>query len=204
MSQYIIGLTGGIGSGKTTVAHFFEKLGVEVIDADVIARQVVEPGSDGLKSIEAHFGSRVILESGALDRQKLRQIIFENEAEKTWLNRQLHPIIRTRMIAQTKAAHSTYCILAVPLLIENQLTSLVDRVLITDCKPDTQVSRASHRDNNSAEQIRQIMAAQLDRETRINYADDIIDTELPLSEVEHLCHKLHHNYLNLALNRSKN
>ncbi|MCU4674352.1 dephospho-CoA kinase [Catenovulum sp. 2E275] len=203
MSQFIVGLTGGIGSGKTTVANMFAELGVEIIDADIIARDVVKPNTPALNKIAQQFGKSVLLANGELNRAELRTIIFADEQAKSWLNALLHPVIRNEMITQSKAAQSDYCILAVPLLLENNLTSLVNRILITDCKPETQVFRACHRDKNSAEQIKRIMAAQLDRESRINYADDIIDTELSIEQVAQKCKKLHQLYLNLASNRQK-
>lgn len=198
MSQFIVGLTGGIGSGKTTVANMFAKLGIDIIDADIIAREVVEPKTKGLAEISARFGPEILNQDNSLNRAKLREIVFNNESEKNWLNQLLHPLIRTEMIAQCAAAQSAYCILAVPLLLENKLQSLVNRVLVTDCNPNTQISRASHRDKNSASQIQRIMAAQLDRETRITYADDIINTELTLTQIKTICENLHQNYLKLA------
>lgn len=198
MSQFIVGLTGGIGSGKTTVANMFADLGIDIIDADIIAREVVEPNSAGLAEITTHFGPGILNQDASLNRAKLRDIVFKNDDEKNWLNQLLHPLIRTQMIAQCASAQSQYCILAVPLLLENKLQSLVNRVLITDCNTNTQISRASHRDKNSPAQIKQIMAAQLDRETRITYADDIIDTELTLTQIKTICKNLHQSYVKLA------
>lgn len=198
MSQFIVGLTGGIGSGKTTVANMFADLGIDIVDADIIAREVVEPNSAGLAKISAHFGPNILNKDSSLNRAKLRDIVFKNENEKNWLNQLLHPLIRAQMINQCNLAQSKYCILAVPLLLENKLQSLVNRVLVTDCNTNTQISRASHRDKNSAAQIKQIMAAQLDRETRITYADDIINTELTLTQIRAICENLHQNYLKLA------
>ena len=199
MSKLIIGLTGGIGSGKTTVTNAFAKLGVDIIDADIIAREVVVAGSAALISIEQHFGKDFILDDGQLNRKLLRQKVFSDEASKQWLNNLLHPLIRTAIINQTKEATSPYCILVAPLLIENQLLKLVDRVLVIDVLEQTQITRTMQRDGNIEEQVKSVMASQISRNKRLAAADDIIDNDsTTLAEIESLVAKLDKKYLTLT------
>lgn len=199
---YVVGLTGGIGSGKSTVAELFVELGVPMIDADVVARQVVEKGSPLLAQISVHFGAHILLESGELNRAKLRELIFHNETEKNWLNNLLHPAIREEMLRQLNRQHAPYTLLVVPLLIENKLTALCDRVLVVDVKPATQLTRASQRDNNKMALIQQIIHSQVDRHTRLQFADDVINNDRNFHEnQDNLRQKvleLHQKYLQLA------
>ncbi|MGY4677415.1 dephospho-CoA kinase [Pasteurella sp. P03HT] len=199
---YIVGLTGGIGSGKSTVADLFAEQGVPVIDADTVARQVVEKGSPLLMKIVDHFGEHVLLENGELNRSALREYIFQHPKEKTWLNALLHPAIRQEMLAQLYAQSSPYVLWVVPLLIENDLVSLCQRVLVVDVMPETQIKRATLRDKSQAELIQQIMAAQVDRMTRLRYADDVInndgDLAQTLSGLKQKVLELHQHYLALA------
>lgn len=177
MSNLIIGLTGGIGSGKTTVTNMFEAKGADIIDADIIAREVVAPNSFALEQIVAHFGKDYLTEKNQLDRAKLRSTIFANSDEKQWLNNLLHPLIRDEIIKQTKAANSNYCILVAPLLVENNLLHLVDRVLVIDVEECTQLERTLARDSSCAAEIKAIMASQASREQRLAKADDIINND---------------------------
>ena len=200
--SYIVGLTGGIGSGKSTVANLFAELGVPVVDADIVARQVVEKGSPLLTQITAHFGTQVLTETGELNRAVLRNLIFHNETEKNWLNALLHPAIREEMLAQLERQTAPYVLFVVPLLIENKLNTLCDRVLVIDVKPETQLARASQRDKNNIQLIQQIMNAQVSRDTRLQYADDIINNDDELVEKGNVLRqnvlKLHRTYLKLA------
>ena len=200
--SYIVGLTGGIGSGKSTVANLFAELGVPVVDADIVARQVVEKGSPLLTQITAHFGTQVLTETGELNRAVLRNLIFHNETEKNWLNALLHPAIREEMLAQLERQTAPYVLFVVPLLIENKLNTLCDRVLVIDVKPETQLARASQRDKNNIQLIQQIMNAQVSRDTRLQYADDIINNDNELVEKGNVLRqnvlKLHRTYLRLA------
>ena len=194
--SYVVGLTGGIGSGKSTVANLFAELGVDIIDADIIAREVVAPGEPALAAIAAHFGPGVMAASGHLNRRALRERVFNHPQEKAWLNALLHPMIRERMVAACAASVSPYCLLVVPLLVENKLTSLCQRVLVVDVSPDTQLQRTVKRDSSSETQIRAIMAAQASREQRLAAADDVINNNSPdqaglLKEVQ----QLHQYYL---------
>lgn len=199
---YVIGLTGGIGSGKTTVANLFSELGVPVIDADIVARQVVEKGSPLLAKIAEHFGSQILTSEQELDRTVLRQIVFNNESEKTWLNKLLHPAIREEMLKQLSETSAPYVIWVVPLLIENKLTEFCNRVLVVDVLPEIQLERASKRDKSKIETIKNIMAAQVSREERLSYADDVIENSLPLEQglvdIQNQVRTLHEQYLVLA------
>ena len=199
MSKLVIGLTGGIGSGKTTITNYFSELGVEIIDADVIAREVVTVNSPALKAIVNHFGNDYLLADGQLNRALLRSRIFSHEADKLWLNKLLHPLIRNNIVKQTKAAKSEYCILVAPLLIENNLLELVDRVLIVDVSETTQISRTLLRDSSSEQEVRAIIASQTSRTTRVNVADDIINNDdSPLSEIKTAVLSLNEKYFALT------
>jgi dephospho-coA kinase len=199
---YVVGLTGGIGSGKSTIAELFAELGVPVIDADLVARQVVEKGSPLLAEIAAHFGPEILLEDGALNRAALREKIFANETQKHWLNQLLHPTIRHEMLRQLAAQQAPYCIFMVPLLIENNLTALCQRILVIDVLEHTQVERACQRDNNQVEQIKRIMQSQVSRQERLSYADDVISNDedliASLPQLKQKVLDLHHLYLQLA------
>ncbi|QLB20235.1 dephospho-CoA kinase [Vespertiliibacter pulmonis] len=200
--SYIVGLTGGIGSGKSTIADLFAELGVPIVDADIVARQVVEKGSPLLQQIVEHFDNNILTTEGELDRSALRQIIFQSEQEKAWLNNLLHPAIRSEMQQQLAEISSPYALWVVPLLIENKLTPLCDRVLVIDVTPDIQLARASKRDHSNIEIIQNIMNSQVDRHTRLQFADDIIENNLPLEQnLKHLTQQvaeLHQRYLTFA------
>jgi len=199
MSDYIVGLTGGIGSGKTTIAMMFEQLGVTVVDADVVSREVVAVGSIALAEISTRFGEEFILEDGSLNRALLRQKIFSAENDKRWLNNLLHPLIRAELINQTIAATSQYCLLVAPLLLENELSAMVNRVLVIDVSEQTQITRTQQRDDNSVTQIKAIIASQIGRTDRLAKANDVIDNEQhSLALTQDLVLKLHQQYLMLA------
>jgi dephospho-CoA kinase len=173
--MYVVAITGGIGSGKSTIANQFAELGIEVVDADVIAREIVEPGTPALAAIADHFGPDVIDQSGQLNRRRLRERVFSDPDAKAWLNALLHPRIRNEMQRQCAAARSPYCLLVVPLLVENQLTNLANRVLVIDVDEATQIERTCRRDGVTAEQARAIIAAQASRAERLAAADDLIE-----------------------------
>ncbi|MBV4365734.1 dephospho-CoA kinase [Erwinia sp. BNK-24-b] len=173
--SYTVALTGGIGSGKTTIANAFAARGVDIVDADVIARQVVQPGQPALEAIREKFGTAVIQPDGTLDRAALRQRIFSAEADKAWLNALLHPLIQLETRRQLALSRSVWCLWVVPLLVENNLCHLADRVLVVDVDRETQLARTMARDAVSREQAEQILAAQATREARLAVADDIID-----------------------------
>ena len=175
MSKFIVGLTGGIGSGKTTVTDIFQQLGIDIIDADIAARIVVEPESSALQAISKRFGADYIDHQGQLNRAKLRSRIFTVDEDKTWLNNLLHPLIRQEILRQISQAKSHYCILVAPLLLENKLDKLVNRVLVVDVDEATQISRTIARDPSSAEEVKRIIASQMPREQRLSLADDVIN-----------------------------
>ncbi|TLU66740.1 dephospho-CoA kinase [Thalassotalea litorea] len=191
MSNLIIGLTGGIGSGKTTVANLFSRYDIDIVDADIVARQVVEKGSEALTQIKKHFGDDYLLADGQLNRAKLRKKVFKEPQAKAWLNALLHPLIRTEISVQCQNAKSPYCLLVAPLLIENGLYQSVDKVLVVDISEDEQLQRTMARDNNDKTQIKAIMASQLSRAERLNHADYVIanntgEQDLLLNKVENL------------------
>lgn len=172
---FVIGLTGGIASGKTTVANLFkQQFKIDIVDADIVAREVVEPGTPGLNAIVEHFGADIVRDDQTLDRAKLREKIFSHPEEKAWLNGLLHPMIREKMIEDLEQVTSDYALLVVPLLVENKLDSLCDRVLVVDVDPQTQISRTVKRDNVSEEQANAILASQASREQRLTLADDVV------------------------------
>lgn len=171
----VVGVTGGIGSGKTTVTDHFAAKDIVVVDADVIARTVVAPGTPCLQALQDAFGAQVLNADGSLNRPWLRAHIFSDAAAKQQVNAIMHPAIRQELLSQLKAARSPYVILSAPLLLENQLDKLCQRVLVVDIDTATQQQRTAQRDQVSAEQVRAIIASQLPREARLAKADDVID-----------------------------
>jgi dephospho-CoA kinase len=198
MSDYVVGLTGGIGSGKTTVANIFHELGVQSVDADLVAREVVMPGEPALDAIVQHFGQAILHPDGQLDRAALRVRIFANEAEKQWLNQLLHPQIRQRLLQQLQSCTTSYALLIAPLLLENKLQIYTDRVLVVDIPEDLQLSRTVQRDQVTAEQIRNILSSQLARAERLAQADDILLNTIPVSELKPQIQQLHLSYQQFA------
>ncbi|MCL1146890.1 dephospho-CoA kinase [Shewanella marinintestina] len=200
MADYIIGLTGGIGSGKTTVANIFAEQGVTLVDADIVARDVVATGSDGLKEIVTHFGEQILSADGGLDRAKLREVIFNNDSERLWLNSLLHPMIRESMLQQCKEAQSDYVIMVVPLLFENGLDRLVDRTLLVDISPELQQKRTVDRDLVTAQHVKKIIGSQASRAEKLSKADDVIDNQGEISALKCKVEALHNFYLKLSSN----
>lgn len=199
----IIGLTGGIGSGKSTVAHYFETLGVPVIDADIIARELVAPGQPALQSITRQLGPELLLADGSLDRAQLRQRVFANDEERKRLEAILHPKIRERLCQRVRALRErntppAYCILSIPLLIESGWTDLVQRVLVVDTSPAQQLQRTSQRDGLSPAHVSAIIRSQTDRDTRLAVADDIIHNDVDIPSLQAQVEILHRRYLQLA------
>lgn len=197
---YKVALTGGIASGKTAVSDMFAELGVAVIDADVIAREVVAKGSEALKAIAKHFGEQVLTESGALDRQKLRTKVFSNEQERLWLNNLLHPLIRAEMKRRQDVADSVYSISVIPLLFESGQYKGYDRVLIVDCPEDVQLERLMARDHSSKEQAQAILDKQASRQQRLSIADDVIVNDSDLHSLKQSVITLDKQYRQLARN----
>lgn len=191
----IVGITGGIGSGKSEATRRFETLGITVVDADVAARIIVEPGGSALAAIADHFGEGIIAADGTLDRAALRQRVFADESERHWLERLTHPLIGEEIRKQLDAANSSYSILSSPLLLETRQKDLVDCVVVVDVPQELQLERASARDANSEDQIRRIMAAQMPREQRLELADIVIDNSKPLAELDAIVAELHKEFL---------
>ncbi len=198
MSKFVVGLTGGIGSGKTTVANLFAAEGITLVDADIVAREVVAPGSKGLEAIVTHFGAEILTPEGELDRAKLRQRIFSHPEEREWLNQLLHPMIRQEMLAQVEKATSAYVIMVVPLLFENGLDRLVNRTLVVDISPELQINRTVKRDNVDASQVNNIISSQCSRSEKLARADDIIDNQGEISTLKREVLALHQRYLQLS------
>lgn len=198
---YTVALTGGIGSGKSTIAGYFAASGVDIIDADVIAREVVEPGTPALQAIIERYGDAILTEEGTLQRSRLREIIFATPDEKNWLNALLHPLINARTQQLKAQAASPYVLWVVPLLVENRLQRQADRVLVVDTDEETQLRRTLQRDNVSLEQAKRILAAQAKRQQRLDCADDIIDNSGAPEKALPQVAKLHQLYLKLAATR---
>lgn len=197
--SFVVALTGGIASGKTTVANLFhEHFGIDLVDADVIAREVVEPGTNGLKAITAHFGQTILNQDGSLNRTALRERIFADPEQKTWLNQLLHPMIRQRMQQALAQTTSPYTLLIVPLLVENQLQNMADRVLVVDVEEHVQIERTIARDNVSIEQAQAILAAQATRAQRLAIADDVLKNDAKNQKLLPQITLLHQKYLAMS------
>jgi dephospho-CoA kinase len=196
--MYSVGLTGGIASGKSTVADLFAKHGVTIIDADVIAREVILPGESAYNHMIAYFGKHIVGTDQLIDRAKLRQIVFNNWEQRIWLEKLLHPLIRDRMISSSLNATSPYCIHVIPLLIETLPHPEINRILVVDVSIETQIKRLRERDNLDEIIINNILQAQTSREERLAHADDIIVNEENLAALADAVEKLHEKYLRLA------
>ncbi|MGL5250261.1 MAG: dephospho-CoA kinase [Enterovibrio sp.] len=197
---FTIGLTGGIGSGKSTVSAIFAQLGIEIIDADVISRRLVLPGTPALQAIVHQFGPAILEDDGSLNRAALRNVIFSQPQQKEWLNSLLHPLIHKSIIEEIAAAKSPYCLLVAPLLIENGLHHLCQRILVIDVSPETQIERTCRRDHVPAQQVSAILAAQLSREARLSYAHDVVKNEANAVSLYIQIKDLHAKYLTLSKN----
>jgi dephospho-CoA kinase len=193
-----IGLTGGIASGKSTVAQRFTELGIPVIDADMAARAVVEPGSVGLAQVMERFGPGILDANGALDRRALRDLIFNDPRARGELEAILHPLIRAAMEQSAEAAAGSYIVMAIPLLVEGGLANRVDRVLVVDVDESTQLQRLMARDGSSLEQARAILASQASRSARLAAADDVLLNSGTVTDVRQAVDRLHEKYLRLA------
>lgn len=202
MSAFIVGLTGGIGSGKSQVSALFEALDVTVVDADLIAREVVEPGTEGLAAIAEHFGAEILAADGSLNRAALRARVFNDEAERRWLNALTHPLIRSEMVRRCREAPSEYALMVVPLMVENKLHTLVDRLLVVDLPEDQQRHRTASRDNTEGSEVDKIIARQASRAERLALADDVIDNSGSVEALSPQVRRLHQQYLTMARNRS--
>jgi dephospho-CoA kinase len=189
-----IALTGGIGSGKSTVAGLFACLGVPVIDADVISRQLVEPGTPLLAALQHRFGAQIITGDGALDRRALRKLIFSDAQARADLEALIHPAVRAELLRQAAAARGPYALLVIPLLVEAGLEALGQRVLVVDCDPEVQLERVRVRDGVPLEQAQAILAAQTPRAARLAVADDVINNRGNLADLRAQVEALHLRY----------
>jgi len=196
--RYTVALTGGIGSGKSTVADAFARMGINVIDADIIARQSVEPGTQALNAIADRFGPSILTAEGALNRRLLRERIFAHPDDKTWLNALLHPLIQQETQHQIHQATSPWVLWVVPLLVENRLYKKANRVLVVDVTRETQLHRTMQRDGVTREHAEQILSAQATREERLAVADDVIDNNGAPDAIASDVARLHAQYLQYA------
>jgi dephospho-CoA kinase len=196
--QFVVGITGGIGSGKSAVTDYLEIKGITVVDADKVARVVVEPGTSGLAAIAEHFGRDILLPNGTLDRAALRKIVFDEPDERKVLEGITHPRIREEIARQLSAAGSPYVVLASPLLLESGQSSFADYVVVVDVPESVQLSRTMTRDSNSEQLVKSIMAVQLDRETRLARSDRSISNEGTLEELHTRVDALHTDLLRRA------
>lgn len=195
-----MGITGGIGSGKSAVTLRLEEHGIAVVDADVVARTVVEPGRPALAAIVEHFGPDIVGADGALDRAALRKIVFEDARERAWLEGVTHPAIRDEIMRQLQDANSPYVVLSSPLLLEAGQSDLTDYVVVVDVPEEVQIMRTSTRDNNDEALVRKIMAAQLPRSERIARGDEVIDNRGSLADLHGHVDALHQRLLALSQN----
>ncbi len=191
----VIGVTGGIGSGKTAVTDFFASKGIVIVDADLAARVVVEPGKSALEQIAERFGEGILRPDGSLNRKQLRQIIFDDNREKVWLEQLLHPLIREQILFELSQASSDYAILVSPLLIETDQRQLIDRLLVVDVPVAVQVERTMQRDNMTEDQTRAIIRQQSSREEKLTLAQDVVDNSGTRESLLQQLEQLHRLYL---------
>lgn len=196
--MYVVGLTGGIASGKSTVATLFEKKGITIIDTDQLARQLTDIGKESLQKIAQHFGKNILLPDGSLNRKLLRTIIFSDNTQRLWLEQLLHPLIRAEMAQLIHEALSPYCIAIIPLLLESTPNPLINRILVIDSTEELQLQRAQARDNITLEEAQAILLAQAKREHRLAKATDVIYNTGSLDILKEEVEKLHQLYLSIA------
>jgi dephospho-CoA kinase len=194
---WILGLTGGIGSGKSAAAQHFIDLGVHLVDADNAARWVVEPGRPALARIVEHFGDSVLQADGSLNRSALRGLIFQDAEQRRWLEALLHPLIGQEIASYLARAQSPYAILVSPLLVESGQSRMTQRILVIDVPEALQIQRTMQRDGSSAEQVQAILKAQADREERLRHADDVLVNDRDQAWLQQEVERLHHFYLTL-------
>ncbi|MEE3096065.1 MAG: dephospho-CoA kinase [Pseudomonadota bacterium] len=193
--MFVVGITGGIGSGKSAVTDYLETRGITVVDADKVARVVVEPGTPALNAIAEHFGTDILLTDGGLDRAALRKIVFDNPDERKVLEGITHPRIRDEIARQLSEANSPYVVLSSPLLLESGQNTFAHYVVVVDVPEEVQLTRTMARDDNSEALVKQIMAAQLDRQTRLSRADTSIPNDGSLETLNERVEKLHEDLL---------
>lgn len=194
----VIGVTGGIGSGKTAATDRFQEHGITVVDADLASRVIVEPGRPALKAIADHFGPHLIAADGSLDRRALREIVFADPAQRKWLEQLTHPLIGQEIVSQIQASTSPYTILASPLLLESSQHQMASRVLVIDVPVELQIARTVTRDETTEAGVKAIIAAQMSRQARLSKADDVICNDQDLNHLHNEVDTLHQTYLQLA------
>ncbi len=195
-----VGLTGGIASGKSTICNLFSQYNIPIIDADIIARKIVEPNQTAFKEIVQLFGDSVVQNNGTLNRKQMRQLIFSNSVAKQQLEAILHPQIRQQLIQQSNQLDAAYCILAIPLLLEADMSDLVDRILVVDIELEQQIKRLCQRDNISLQDAQSIITSQSSREQKLDLADDVISNANSIKSLTALVSELHNKYRALAKN----
>ena len=193
----IIGLTGGIGSGKTAVSDLFKELGITIVDADLASRVVVQKGREELNKISEHFGRDILNSNGELDRAQLRDIIFNSEEEKLWLESLLHPAIASQIQKELDSSNSPYTVLVSPLLLETNQRNFYNKVLVVDVPEEIQIQRTAERDNVSEEQIKSIISSQIDRDSRLEQADEVIVNDGSIQDLENKVQELHEKFISL-------
>jgi dephospho-CoA kinase len=193
----VIGLTGGMGSGKSTVAHLFEKKGIKIIDADQLARSLTQPGCEAFNKITAHFDNTILLPDGTLNRKRLRTIIFKDTSQRVWLEQLLHPLIRIEMQREVESAQSPYCIIVIPLLFETKPNPIINRILVVDATEEQQLKRIQQRDQSTLEEAKAILQSQVSREYRLANAIDIIHNNGSIDDLHQAVDTLHNRYLTL-------
>ncbi|MFV8818244.1 dephospho-CoA kinase [Haliea sp. E17] len=194
----VVGVTGGIGSGKSALTDYLEQQGITVVDADKVARLVVEPGTPALRAISERHGSGILLANGSLDRAALRRIVFSDPQERLWLEQLTHPLIGEEIKRQLTASKSPYTVLSSPLLLEGEQVAMTDQVVVVDVPVEVQVARTMQRDNNDEDQVRRIIAAQMPREERLARADFVVDNSGTLEQLQEHAAALHRRLLALA------
>ena len=198
-TSYRVELTGGIASGKSTVANLFAALGATIVDTDLLAREVVAPGTALLAEIASHFGADILAPDGSLNRRALRERVFADAAERLWLEERTHPAIRVLTDQRCAAARGPYCLVAIPLLVETGGEKRFDRVLVVDTDPELQLARVMARDGITRDAARRILAAQVTRERRLSVADDVIRSDGDIAYLRDQVEKLHRAYVAAAL-----
>lgn len=199
MRRLVVLLTGGIGSGKTTVSDQFARLGVDVVDSDVAARMIMTPDQPAFAAVRERFGNAVVLPDGTLDRARLRAIVFADGAQRRWLERLTHPLIGIELRRGIDASRPPYCLLVVPLFVPGRRHPLADRVLLVDTPEHVQLSRTMARDSNNEDQVKSIMAAQATRQQRIDGADDVIANDGEIADLAVHVRALDAKYRQIAL-----
>ena len=199
-NRFVVGLTGGIGSGKSTAAKYFEKLGVTVINADIVARDSVSSESRALLKIRQHFGEKIIDKKGELDRTKLREIIFDNTSEKLWIENLLHPIIREKIILDINNTSGSYVLLESPLLFETNQYKLVNVILLIDVPEELQIIRASQRDKTTNNEIKKIIKTQMPRSEKLKLSTYIADNTKSVDDLKKQVEYYHKKFSELARN----